>query len=535
MVLLHHRHPSFLFFFSFFILPINAFNILVYAPSFGGSHTNFMARLADTLTEAGHNVTFLAPVVDASRKGQLSVTVTKDYVVVEQDEHMKSQVKPIDGVLGQYWKADIDSSNSDTVLNAFTHVKTQACENFLRNREVFDQMKSRNFDVGIFEPVSVCGLGFMHALGIDKVIMASSCALHEVASAAIGEPIDIAYVPGMMSKSGDQMSLTERLENYKMAKSIEKMQHGIWDQETALYRTHLGSDVPDWRDLMPASSVFFTNSIPYVDFPRTVTQKTVPIGGISVDMAAIREHKLSIEWSTVLDERPYNMLISFGSMVRSMDMPIEWRNGLLEAIKSEPNVTFIWKYEADELEWADGVKNIHFSRWVPQTALLNDDRLNAFLTHGGLGSTNELAHLGKAALMIPVFADQNRNARMLERHGGVKVIEKYELADKHKIRSAIQSILHDRQYKEKAERLAHLLINQPMKPKEQVVKYTEFVARFGPFPQMDSHGRKLSFIQRHLLDIYVAVVIPYFIGFSFIFCVCRFVSSRSSKKLVKKE
>lgn len=33
-----------------------AFNVLVYSPSFGGSHTNFMARLADTLTEAGHRV-----------------------------------------------------------------------------------------------------------------------------------------------------------------------------------------------------------------------------------------------------------------------------------------------------------------------------------------------------------------------------------------------------------------------------------------------------------------------------------------------
>lgn len=38
------------------VINVNAFNILVYSPSFGGSHTNFMARLADTLTEAGHNV-----------------------------------------------------------------------------------------------------------------------------------------------------------------------------------------------------------------------------------------------------------------------------------------------------------------------------------------------------------------------------------------------------------------------------------------------------------------------------------------------
>ncbi|KAF1771152.1 hypothetical protein GCK72_002978 [Caenorhabditis remanei] len=494
-----------------------------------------MARLADTLTEAGHNVTFLIPVADEARKRQLGVKLTKDVVLVEQDAEMRRHVKPIDDDMEQFWTTDMDSSNADTIFNMFTESMTLSCENFMRNREVFDQMKSRNFDVGIFEPLSVCGLGFMHALGIDKMIMASSCALYDGTVAAIGEPLDFSYVPGMMSKSGEKMSLFERLENYKMSMASYRMQYNMWDKEISIVQKAYGASIPDWRDLMPASSVFFTNSIPYVDFPRTVTQKTVPIGGISVDMAAIRDHKLSIEWSTVLDERPYNMLISFGSMVRSMDMPIEWRNGLLEAIKSEPNVTFIWKYENDELEWAQGVSNIHFSRWVPQTALLNDDRLSAFMTHGGLGSTNELAHLGKAALMIPVFADQNRNARMLERHGGVKVIEKYELADKHKIRSAIQSILHDKQYKEKAERLAHLLINQPMKPKEQVVKYTEFVARFGPFPQMDSHGRKLSFIQRNLVDVYSIIGFSYLIAFSFVFYVSKFVFDRIPVKFVKKD
>lgn len=513
----------------------NAYNILVYSPSFGGSHTNFMARLADTLTEAGHNVTFLIPVADEARKGQLGVKKTKDVVLVEQDDEMRRQVKPIDDDMAQYWTTDMDSSNADTIFNVFTDAMQLSCENFMRNKEAFEEMKSRNFDVGIFEPVSMCGLGFMHALGIEKIIMSSSCALYDGVVAAVGEPIDFSFVPGMMSKSTERMSLMEKLENYRLSMASYRMQYGMWDKETEIYRKHLGSDIPHWRDLMPTSSVFFTNSIPYVDFPRTVTQKTVPIGGISVDIQSIRSQKLSIEWSTVLDERPFNMLISFGSMVRSMDMPKEWRKGLLEAIKSEPNVTFIWKYENDDLSWAKGVRNIHFSQWVPQTALLNDDRLTAFMTHGGLGSTNELAHLGKPALMVPVFADQDRNANMLARHGGVKVIHKSDLGNTKFIKNAIRSILHDEEYKKHAEKLAELLINQPMKPKEQVVKYTEFVARFGPFPEMDSHGRKLGFIERNLLDIYSVIGLSYLLAFSIIFLVLRFLVSKIPIKLTKKD
>lgn len=447
---------------------------------------------------------------------------------------MKRQVKPIDDDMAQYWETDIDSSNADTIFSTFTDAFTLSCDNFLRNKNVFAKMKSRNFDVGIFEPVSVCGLGFMHSLGIEKIIMASSCVHYDGALAATGEPLDFSHVPGMMSKSGEEMTVFERLENYKIIMASHRMQHGMWDLETEIYKKHLGSDMPHWRDLMPISSVFFTNSIPYVDFPRTVTQKTIPIGGISVDLKMIKEQKISIEWSNVLDERPFNMLISFGSMVRSMDMPEEWRRGLLEAIRSEPNVTFIWKYESDDLKWAEGVSNIYFSKWVPQTALLNDDRLNAFMTHGGLGSTNELAHLGKPAVMIPVFADQDRNANMLARHGGVIVIHKSELANTKKIKNAIQSILHDSKFKENALKLADLLVNQPMKPKDQVIKYTEFVARFGPFPQMDSYGRKLGFIQRNLLDIYSIIGLSYLFSFSVLYIGVRFVLRLIPFKIVKK-
>lgn len=200
-----------------------------------------------------------------------------------------------------------------------------SCNNFMRNKKVFNELKSRNFDVGIYEPLSVCGLGYMHAIGINKLIMSSSCALYDGTVAAIGEPIDFSYVPGSMSKSGEKMSLFEKLENYRLSMASSRMQYGQWDKETEIYKKHLGNDIPHWRDLMPSSSVAFTNSIPYVDFPRSITQKTVPIGGISVDMEMIKSQKLSIEWSTVLDERPHNMLISFGSMVRSMDMPLKWR------------------------------------------------------------------------------------------------------------------------------------------------------------------------------------------------------------------
>ncbi|PIC24256.1 hypothetical protein B9Z55_017663 [Caenorhabditis nigoni] len=489
-----------------------------------------MARLADTLTEAGHNLTFLAPVMDEGTKDMLGVKITKDVVIVEQDEEMKRHQPPVDPVddMSVFWKTEITPWNMDTSFSVFEDYMRRGCASFLRNKDVYEAMKSRNFDVGIYEPLSVCGLGFMHAVGIRKTISATSNVFTDFVLNVIGEPLDLSQVPAQLSKFGEEMSLSERVYNYQISKALENVFIQWFESETKIYQEHF--DVPHWKELMLDSSFHFVNSIPYLDFPRTVTQKTVPIGGISIDLEFLKSQKLTKEWSDVLDIRKHNMLISFGSVVRSQDMPIKWRNGLLEAIRSEPNVTFIWKYESDDVSWAEGVPNIHFSKWVPQTALLNDPRLSAFLTHGGLGSTNELAFLGKPALVVPIFVDQYRNAHMLARHGRAKVFRKDDLEH---VKAAVHDILFNESYLENSKKLSEILNNQPTHPKDQVVKYVEFAGKFGPFPKMNSCGRDLGFIQKNLIDVYFVLYAPYVGYFVVLSLVFWFFKAKMVSRKVK--
>jgi UDP:flavonoid glycosyltransferase YjiC (YdhE family) len=51
---------------------------------------------------------------------------------------------------------------------------------------------------------------------------------------------------------------------------------------------------------------------------------------------------------------------------------------------------------------------------VPQSALLGDDRIRAFVTHAGSGSTQEAIWFGKPMLCIPLAWDQYYNARVVE-------------------------------------------------------------------------------------------------------------------------
>ncbi|CAI5438521.1 unnamed protein product [Caenorhabditis angaria] len=384
-----------------------------------------MAHLSDTLTEAGHNVTFLAPISDEIYREQINV-LTKNIIFVEQDEIMKStEIQTISEDAMKIFWTYVEDLN--TILEQFKWLDDiifETCENLLRNQQVIDILKSTNFDVAITEPLSICGLAYFKLLGIKKTIMATSCTMYDHIMHLIGEPDHPSYIPALISEYTDKMNIYERYQNLLNSKLSIDSADEFFDREIELFSKW---NISNWHDLYSETSLHFVNSNPYIDFPRPIIQKTVPIGGISVNLEKIKSEKLTEEWNNILNKRKKNMLISFGSMVKSMDMPSEWKNNILNVIKLFPNATFIWKYESDDLEWAKNIENIVFSKWTPQTALLGDKRVNAFLTHGGLGSTNELAYLGKPAIMVPIFADQMRNANMLKRHNGTIGLSKIRL------------------------------------------------------------------------------------------------------------
>lgn len=51
------------------------------------------------------------------------------------------------------------------------------------------------------------------------------------------------------------------------------------------------------------------------------------------------------KWSSILSLRPRTILISFGTISLSSDMPAEYKKSLVQAIKAFPDITFVWKYE----------------------------------------------------------------------------------------------------------------------------------------------------------------------------------------------
>uniref|UniRef100_A0A914DMB6 glucuronosyltransferase n=1 Tax=Acrobeloides nanus TaxID=290746 RepID=A0A914DMB6_9BILA len=105
---------------------------------------------------------------------------------------------------------------------------------------------------------------------------------------------------------------------------------------------------------------------------------------------------------------------------------------------------------------------------------------------------------------IPIFADQLRNAKMVEYRKIGVTLNKDSLTTED-FTAAINEILENDKYRKNAKRLKSMIEKKPMSAEERIIKYTEFAAKFGPDLNLDLYGQHLNFVQFYCLDIIVPV------------------------------
>uniref|UniRef100_A0A158QPL1 glucuronosyltransferase n=1 Tax=Haemonchus placei TaxID=6290 RepID=A0A158QPL1_HAEPC len=246
--------------------------------------------------------------------------------------------------------------------------------------------------------------------------------------------------------TGDSSDFFARLLNLLFVYSSWKFQSSFASAAEQAMMEKLGPTATPIWDTVSNMSWILLNTEPLLDFDRPTLHKIVPIGGLG-------------EWNRTLNIRQRNVLVSFGSVATTSKMPKEMKQTVLNAIKSHPDITFIWKYDQLDDPAAAGVDNLILSKWTPQTDLL------------GISAT-----FGKPLVAIPLFADQMRNAQLAEKFG----FGEYRMA---------------------ALRMKNLLKHRPFTPQEKLVKTVEIAAQFGDMPELKVSGRKLGFVVYYNLDL----------------------------------
>jgi len=483
-----------------FVVSSHGYKILIFNPKFGISHVTFSGKIADTLAAAGHDVVVYQPVLNEN----ISFTGSKDasirYYTKPRNFSLLSDFS-MAGVQGLLWQEN-SFSKFRNQQKLMYEIKFGFCQDTLNDKGNLDALRNEKFDLGITEIFESCGFGVFELIGIKKYIATHGGAYGSPHMSLLGIPAPYSYTPGSMGSMTDQMSFFERVKNFFIIAFEETFMLSFF---TAAPEAAIREKIPNYSlvEAIKDSAFLYINSDENIDFTLPSTHKIVHIGG----MGKVQSKKLDQKYIDIFNNASRGVILfSFGSVIRSADMPHEYKQAFLDAFAEFPDINFLWKYEEDDHEIAKGYNNVFTEKWLPQPDILDHSRLLAFISHGGMNSVTEASTKGVPMIACPIFADQGHNAMIIVRRKTGIVVEKSSFT-KEGIVKAINEIISKEEYKNNAQLLSKMVKAKPMSADERIVKYAEFAAQFGDTDVLQTQGRYMNFIQLHSLDVIAFILL----------------------------
>uniref|UniRef100_A0AC35TL29 Glucuronosyltransferase n=1 Tax=Rhabditophanes sp. KR3021 TaxID=114890 RepID=A0AC35TL29_9BILA len=478
---------------------IESLKILLISPQMGGSHVNFMGRSADILQAAGHNVTYLSIPVDPKIK---SPGTKLSHVV-------KFPNSPIVDALAKEFKHDslwVQKSGNPlsfiSMAKVFTAINVASCKNVVENDEYTRLMREEKYDIGVTEPFDMCAFGILKMYNVPVTVSVFSGGFMSSHYKHYGLTYPVAQLPEMMANSLE-MDFFGRIKNILSHYVMKWFTGRPMAEQQELFDNKFGKGVINIEKEVREAAFHLSNEDPYIGMAHPLLHKVVEVGGFSV----LPPKKLTPEWDVILNKNKINVLVSFGSNAKSIDMPADIKDAFIATFKKLNHITFIWKYESPEDGTAKGLDNVVLSSWLDQTAILNDPRVSSFITHGGLNSVTESAIYGTKLLVISLFADQHRNGLLVEKSKFGITFLKEDANDAVKLTKAVERLVEeDSEISRGAKRISDMIKNRPQNQTDTFIKHIEFAAKFGKLPNLNMQGHDMPLYQYILLDVVAFVV-----------------------------
>ncbi len=162
------------------------------------------------------------------------------------------------------------------------------------------------------------------------------------------------------------------------------------------------------------------------------------------------------------DDAPL-VYVTFGSVTGTLPIAPAVYRAALGAVAGLPaRVLLTIGRSTDRAELGPIPANVHLEAWVPQSRVLGQAAV--VVCHGGSGTTFGALAAGVPLVVVPLFADQPANARLVasaragvvidSETGPGDVIGSIGPEDAARIRAAIETVLADGSYREAASRIA---------------------------------------------------------------------------------
>uniref|UniRef100_A0A7E4W836 glucuronosyltransferase n=1 Tax=Panagrellus redivivus TaxID=6233 RepID=A0A7E4W836_PANRE len=414
--------------------------VLQFVPTLSYSHVAFNAKLADLLVTKNNNVTVLLVDVDSTVSAR-SIELAE---VIRVSANMSDYLpKTLWQNPGPFEDASPLNPKIMLKLTRVAAILAQACKNLLTDTNLIYELKNRNYDVGVVEQYDMCGIGFLKLIGVKSIVWLSATAIYRMQPETIGVNYPLSYVPELFAPFSDRMNIFERTLNGGIAVVTETI-HKLLPiaEENRLFKRLSGLKQYNLFAEASYSKFIVTNTLPFLDFAAPTAPNILSVAGIT-------------KWRYIASRGPF-MVVTFGSIAKTQDMPRHMLRSLHNAFDVFTDLTFIVKMENISSDIMLYSSNVFYARWLPQIDLICHTNYRGIITHGGWSSVLESLSYGRPMILMPLFADHFKNAKVIEQKGLGLVIDKTKIASD-TFTLSVEELVTNQRYTQNSAKFATML------------------------------------------------------------------------------
>ncbi|QEI03428.1 EGT [Spodoptera cosmioides nucleopolyhedrovirus] len=326
------------------------------------------------------------------------------------------------------------------------------------------------FDLIITEAFIDYSLVFSHLFDDAPVVQISSgyavAENFETMGAVSRHPV---YYPNMWRDKFSNLNVWDLINELYVELKLYNEFNKLADEQNRLLKHQFGADTPTIQELRNRVQLLFVNTHPVFDNNRPVPPSVQYLG--SLHLTDKHPKPLFGTVREVLDNATNGVVyVSFGSGISTDEMESEFIEMLLRTFETLP-YTILWKYDGYLSRMPD---NVFVQSWFEQYDLLHHPNVRAFVTQGGVQSTDEAIDALVPMVGMPMMGDQAFNTNKYAELGIGRVVDTVTVNSFEMI-NAITDVAENPSYRKRLTELRHLIRHQAVAPIHKAIWYTEHV------------------------------------------------------------
>ncbi len=467
------------------IIETESARILAVFPTPTYSHQSVFRVYIRALAERGHDIHVIKPSTRVSYTDPLA------------DFELRGNITEIDATLSEhYFTRLVTESNVFRKRGVISDANTVTAHNYLglvrmisdqfnlpKVKQFIERRDSYHFDLLITEAYIDYPLVFSYLFNNLPVIQISSgyavAENFETMGAVSRHPV---YYPNMWRDKFRDLNVWEIINEIYMEMRLQNEFSKLVDEQDKMLKYQFGRDTPTIHELRNRVEMLFVNTHAVFDNNRPVPPSVQYLGGLHL----VEEKEPSYQFQN--SHHPFHLggmikdfldnstrgaiYVSFGSSIITSDMDTEFLEMFLEVFDKLP-YDVLWKYDGI-LPISKLPLNVITQAWFDQYHVLKHPNVKAFVTQGGVQSTDEAIEALVPMIGLPMMGDQSFNTNKYVELGIGRVLDT-DTVDVKQLVDAITDVAEDIHYRKQLLQVRHMIRHQMISPLQKAIWYTEHV------------------------------------------------------------